>query len=551
MNNSKKFTLNNPGKVIIKPHWFRNINIVNKLYFVVGVMALLIAMELFILVFSINTLSSVRSYVGAEGLWSKAQKDANYSLQKFALTGKEEYYQEFLNNLKIPLGDRVVRLEMSKENPDYSIMRKGFLAGGVHPDDIDGMISLFLRFHSISYINKAINVWTEGDSLMSRFVIFADELHKDLMRSGSLSPSTAEQYINQIDEYNAKFTMLENKFSSTLGEGSRWLESIILKILLTIALTVEISGLVLTIVISRNISRGIGQILNASQQIGLGNYQARAEVYSQDEIGELATSFNTMAIQLEQSIDEKEKRAAELSIANKELLAFTYISSHDLQEPLRKIQIFADRILEKENENLTATGKQHFERIRAAANRMQQLIEDLLAFSRINTTELKFIKTDLNSIVDEVLAELSESIYENHATIETNLACVVNIIPFQFRQLLYNLISNAIKFSKPDRPPHIVISCKIAKGNKLNNEKLIPDEDYCHLQVRDNGIGFEKEFSERIFEVFQKLHTKEEYPGTGIGLAIVKKIVLIHDGIITATSEPDKGSTFDIYLPVT
>ena len=247
--------------------------------------------------------------------------------------------------------------------------------------------------------------------------------------------------------------------------------------------------------------------------------------------------------------DEKEKRAEELIIANKELLAFTYISGHDLQEPLRKIQTFVTIILENENKNLSENGKYNFQRMQLAAGRMQQLIDDLLAFSRISTTELKFEKTELSLIIEEVKAELKDTIQEKHATIEATELGSANIIAFQFRQLMYNLISNALKFSNPDIPSHIIIKSRIIKGSQLNNEKLSPEKNYCHITIKDNGIGFEPRFSERIFEVFQKLHGKEVYAGTGIGLAIVKKIVENHNGIIIATSELKKGATFDIYIP--
>jgi len=225
------------------------------------------------------------------------------------------------------------------------------------------------------------------------------------------------------------------------------------------------------------------------------------------------------------------------------------VSSHDLQEPLRKIQTFVSIILENENENLSDNGKYNFQRMQLAAGRMQQLIDDLLAFSRITTTELKFEKTDLNIIIDEVKAELKDTIQEKQATIEATELCPAYIIPFQFHQLMYNLISNALKFSKPDIPSHIIVKSRIVKGSKLNNEKLSPEKDYCHITVIDNGIGFESHFSERIFEVFQKLHNKEIYAGTGIGLAIVKKIVENHNGVIIATGELDKGARFDIYFP--
>ncbi|HMH23006.1 MAG TPA: ATP-binding protein [Puia sp.] len=249
--------------------------------------------------------------------------------------------------------------------------------------------------------------------------------------------------------------------------------------------------------------------------------------------------------------EEKGKRAEELVLVNTELLAFNYISSHDLQEPLRKIQTLAGRILEKETQNLSDAGKDYFHRIQSAAGRMRQLIEDLLVYSRTNIAERKFEKIDLNIIIEEVKAELKENIEEKHAIIEATEMCEMNLIPFQFRQLMHNLIRNALKFSSPKRPPHILIKSRIVKGNKLNNAKLVGAKSYCHISVTDNGIGFEPEYKDRIFEVFQKLHSREEYEGTGIGLAIVKKIVENHNGIVTATSQLNKGATFDIYIPVT
>jgi two-component system CheB/CheR fusion protein len=220
-----------------------------------------------------------------------------------------------------------------------------------------------------------------------------------------------------------------------------------------------------------------------------------------------------------------------------------------LQEPLRKIQTFVTIILENEGKNLSEKGKYNFQRMQLAAGRMQQLIDDLLAFSRISTTELKFEKTDLNIIIEEVKTELKDTIQEKHARIEAIEICPANIIAFQFRQLMYNLISNALKFSNPAIPANIIITSKIADGSKLNNPKLSSEKKYCHISIKDNGIGFEPRFSERIFGVFQKLHGKEIYAGTGIGLAIVKKIVENHNGFIIATSELGKGAQFDIYIP--
>lgn len=244
-----------------------------------------------------------------------------------------------------------------------------------------------------------------------------------------------------------------------------------------------------------------------------------------------------------------QQKNMELEKMNKELQSFAYISSHDLQEPLRKIQTFAARITEKEENNLTDYGRDMFNRMQDAAKRMQILIQDLLAYSRTNTAERKLETTDLNQILEDIKQDFKEELKEKQATIETDHLDVVDIIPFQFRQLMNNLISNSLKFSDPNRPLRIQISSEMAHGKDLNNENLSPQTKYCHITVSDNGIGFEQQYSQKIFEVFQRLHAKHEYSGTGIGLSIVKKIVDNHHGVITAIGELNVGATFDIYLP--
>ncbi len=267
------------------------------------------------------------------------------------------------------------------------------------------------------------------------------------------------------------------------------------------------------------------------------------------------TEQKTFVEQLEEKVNERTAelngKNAELVKMNKELESFAYISSHDLQEPLRKIQTFASRILDKEENNLSDNGKDIFKRMRNSAERMQALIQDLLTYSLTNTEERKFEKTDLNKIVEEVREDLKEELKDKHATIEATQLCEAHIIPFQFRQLLHNLIGNSLKFSNPQHPPHIKIESEIAKGIKFNNDKLLPENKYCHITVTDNGIGFEQQYNEKIFEIFQRLHGNNEYNGTGIGLAIVKKIVENHNGIITANGELNKGATFEIYIPAT
>ena len=253
--------------------------------------------------------------------------------------------------------------------------------------------------------------------------------------------------------------------------------------------------------------------------------------------------------ELEFQNKEKEKRANELLIANKEIESFTYISSHDLQEPLRKIQSFSGRIFVEEYDNLSAMGKYYVERTKLSALHMQTLINDLLAYSRTNTTQRKFVNSDLKQVVKEALEMLKEEVQERDATIEIQNLCHANIIPFQFRQLVQNLISNSLKFSVPGQKPHIIIKSDFVKYDETSTTDFKLKTDYNYISIIDNGIGFESQYEDKIFEIFQRLHDKKDYPGTGIGLTIARKIVENHNGIITGTGKLNHGAQFDIYLP--
>lgn len=253
---------------------------------------------------------------------------------------------------------------------------------------------------------------------------------------------------------------------------------------------------------------------------------------------------------LNKSNAKLERSVKNLKKSNDELESFAYVSSHDLQEPLRKIQMFSGRILEREKENFSEKGLQDFARITSAADRMRRLIDDLLAFSRTTKDNNAFEKKNLKSILDQVLENLSEKILATHTEITVGELCIAKVIPFQVRQIFQNLIENSIKFVGDDVSPKIEITAKQFKGSEIEGVKLSSRKRYCEITFSDNGIGFEPEHGEKIFEVFQRLHGKLEYQGTGIGLAIVKKIALNHGGEITATGVLGKGATFKLYLPL-
>lgn len=240
----------------------------------------------------------------------------------------------------------------------------------------------------------------------------------------------------------------------------------------------------------------------------------------------------------------------ELQRSNEELMSFNYIASHDLQEPLRKIKLFSNRIFEKDFNLLSPTAKEFLPRIMTSATQMQKLINDLLAFSRATSADKVFEQTDLNTLLEEVKTTLKDSIEEKNVSITYSSLPELRLISFQFQQLLENIISNAIKYSKADVPVEIKINSKVVTGNTYINQGAKADKNYQMLSISDNGIGFDQQYSQKIFELFQRLHNKNEYSGTGIGLAICKKIIQNHEGFITAEGEPGKGSCFHIFTPL-
>jgi len=243
------------------------------------------------------------------------------------------------------------------------------------------------------------------------------------------------------------------------------------------------------------------------------------------------------------------QRNKELELNIKELNEFNHVASHDLQEPLRKIQTFISRINDKEKESMSDFGKEYLSRIEKAANRMRVLINDLLQYSRTNRSEKKFEKVDLNEIINNSIQELSQNIEDKNGVVNFSSLPEINGVNFQMQQLFTNLLSNSLKYSKENIAPIIdIYSEKIV----AKNESILHDNSskkYWKIDFKDNGIGFEQEFSEKIFQLFNRLHGKTEYQGTGVGLAICKKIVENHSGFIFAYSKPNIGTTFTIYLP--
>lgn len=241
--------------------------------------------------------------------------------------------------------------------------------------------------------------------------------------------------------------------------------------------------------------------------------------------------------------------AEELSRSNRELEDFAFVASHDLQEPLRKIRAFGNRISTGYGDALDERGQDFLRRMLNAAERMSMLISDLLSFSRVTTRGKDFEETDLNEMVRSVLEDLEITIEESQANIEIDTLPVMKADASQMNQLFLNLLSNALKFTKPDQPPHITLRYEAIDDNEAETLHLLPGLSWFKLTLQDNGIGFEQTFAEKIFAPFQRLHGRSEYKGTGIGLAVCRRIIERHNGTIEAFSEPGQGAKFELFLP--
>jgi len=260
---------------------------------------------------------------------------------------------------------------------------------------------------------------------------------------------------------------------------------------------------------------------------------------------ELSESFERYRLVAEE-LKTTNKQLVEV---NKQLEQFATIASHDLKEPLRKIITFSDLVVNDESSQLSEGSQKNFSKVIESARRMSRMIEDILSFSYLSQKQ-EFERVSLQEILDDAIELLDHPIKQANATINSDNLPELKVIPYQVRQLFQNLISNSIKFAKKEEPPKLSITHNFVNGGELAREGVKAEVVYLLIIFRDNGIGFDEKDKEKIFELFKRLHTRNEYSGTGIGLAIVKRIVDNHDGFISAESKLQHGAGFKIYLPI-
>ena len=516
---------------------FRNVSIARKLYFTVGAMALLIGVELFVLLFCLNTLSSLRAYVGGEGLWSKAQKDAVFHLYKYGVSHTDKDYELFERFMRIPAGDAQTRRELLAGGGNMDAARQGFLEGRNHPDDIDGMIHLFIRFGNVSYIRKAISVWGDAQAMVMQLPPIAERLHAAIN-----SPNPSQERINELlaslYTINEKLTALEDEFSFTLGEGSRWLERVVIRLLFATAITVETTGLLLVISVTRRIQKGLTEIIRAANSFSAGELSARTKVLSQDEIGIVASSFNEMADVLQIRVTELAAARSEAEHADEAKSKFLAAASHDLRQPVQSLVLLMALIERQIAANPEA--RSTLAMMQKALDGLNSLLTAILDVSRLDAgVEAHPEPVDLAAMLRRLALEYQPSADKVGLVLRVAAPGLwASADPALLERAIRNLIDNAIRYT---RTGGVLLGLRRRNGRRR-----------VRIDVVDTGIGIPRERQADIFEEFVQISNpgRQLGLGLGLGLAIVARIAKLIGATIEVSSNVGRGSRFSLLLPV-
>jgi signal transduction histidine kinase/CheY-like chemotaxis protein len=513
--------------------WWKDLSVSKKLYAVVGVMALLIATELLTLVFAMDVLSSVRTFVGGEGLWSKAQKNAIHNFQRYVLTQDERYWEQYLRDLQVPTGDHNARVALETRPPDEAAAVLGFTQGGLHPDDIPRLIKFIKRFYWVSYVARAMNVWREADTVLVELRTAADNLHTAFVHRVP-SAQEIDSAMREIERLNSLLTDKEVEFSDVLGQGSRWLESVLIALLIMAVLTVESTGLFLTISISRSLNRSLREIMHSTQESARGNFTVKVPVRSGDELGRLAAAVNQMNDELARSLGAR--REAETASESKTM--FLANMSHEIRTPLGVIFGLVEMLKEP---NLSR-GEQlrYIETIERTGKNLNRIINDILDVSRVESghLEIENSRFALNEFLADLETMLNVAVEKsgNRFQLERpSQAFQVVTDRTRLRQILINLVNNALKFT------HVG---EVTLTVNVRGEELI-------FTVRDTGIGISEENRRTLFQEFSRGADPagRHLEGSGLGLVLSKRLAQALGGdVLLLDSVVGRGTTFQVNI---
>lgn len=485
--------------------------IVSRAYLIVGLFIALMLCNLLVVRFQMKISHAVRAYVGGEGLWAKAQKDALRSLERYTFSHAESDYQRYLRLIQVPLGDRRARLELQKTSPDMEIVRSGFLQGRIHPDDVDALAWFFRRFQHTFYMSRAIQNWTRGDQLIDELQSVAEALHAEI-NSGRTRLGTVRSLYAELEVLNIALTKEEDAFSATLSEGARWTNKVLQLLTYVLALLFAALGIGLSLQIISRIRATEKALSESEQQVRKLNEELEQEV--EERTGELLAA--------QEELVRKQKLAVLGQLAG--------IVGHELRNPLGVINnaiYFLKKIVRDADEAV----QDNMNIIKSEVDNSLRIISDLLDFARSRTPQLKV--TRASEFISQTIKDtpLPETIKLHLDVSETIPA--VNVDPLQMAQVFRNLITNGIQAM-----PH---------GGDL---ELKAQEDKAsgtlRISVIDSGEGISQE---NLKKLFQPLFTTKPR-GIGLGLTVVKNLTETNGGTIEVKSEPGKGSIFTVILPV-
>jgi signal transduction histidine kinase len=478
---------------------------------VIALLACSVSLLVVIAVFCMDVLSSARAYVGGESLWSKAQKDAVRELTRYAQSRDEAGWRRYQQSIEVPLGDRAAREELEKASPDLQVARQGFLEGGIHPDDIPGMIRLFRRFRHLEFLDRAIGIWAEGDRLIAELQQAAEELHARILSGSDVSALGLE--VARIDDIDRRLTPLEMRFSDTLGEASRKTRSLLAVAVLAVgALLIACSALFVRR-LARRVARYEGALHDANAQL------------------EKRVSERT------RELTQANARLLELDRLKSEFLA---TMSHELRTPLSGILGLAGLLQEGDSGPVNAGQKRRLGMIQSSGQHLLELIEDVLDVSRIEAGRMapeavSFEFADLMARIDAAARPLAQA-KELALVCETRGAPLpVYADPDKCLRVLRCLVLNAVKFTEAGE---VRITAGLDRGDLL-------------VTVSDTGVGIAADQLPHIFEAFRQLDGsfRRAHGGAGLGLYLSRKLVELMGGTIGVESAPSAGSCFSVRLP--
>jgi two-component system, sensor histidine kinase len=518
-----------------------SLSIPTKVNLLITVFVVIIAALIFIGYAGMEVLSGARAYVGGEGLWSKSQKHAVYYLTKYAHSRDEADYDAYLRAIAVPLGDKKARLELEKPAPDYALVYRGFAEGRNHPEDLWILARFFRWFRHIPYVDRAVVIWTEADGLIATMIERAEALRRG-SATDRLSAAQVGALLAEVEALDKRLTVLEDEFSFTLGAAARWAKRVLATTMLVAALIFVATGVCMGLLFSKHLRQELFALTDGAIRVSRGDLEHRIPVVSDDEVGMLTRTFNRMTDELATSRAEIEQlnadlerrvieRTAQLEAANKELEAFSYSVSHDLRAPLRGIDGFSQALLEEYGGHLDETGQRYLARVRAGSRHMAQLIDDLLSLSRVTRSEIRHVRVDLSALARALAVELQRTQPDRPVTFEIEPGLTVHGDPGLLRVAMENLLGNSWKFTRKHPEARIEVRSTDHDGQRT-------------FFVRDDGAGFDMAYADKLFHPFQRLHSAEEFEGTGIGLATVQRIVHRHGGRVWGEGALEKGATF-------